>query len=375
MSIIKIGIAGTRGIPASYGGFETFAEELSQRLVNKNFDVSVYCDKNDNGKEDFCGVKLKYLKVIKSEHPLLFYFQSIIRGIKECDIVLVCGNSGALFFFLKYFYKNKILVLNTDGVEHRRTKWNPLIRVFLKIVEYIGIRTTDFLLADSYGIKKYLISSYGKKIERKIEVIEYGAYVNTYRNDEFLSTAGLTHDNYYLVVSRLEPENNILTIIEGYLKSEQRKQLIIAGNLLDTSYVKKLRAYENDKIRFIGGVYDKRKLGALRYSCSIYFHGHSVGGTNPSLLESLGSGNIVIAHDNIFNRSTTDNSMYYFRNPEECAYIINSLEKEKPSVIQRKKEYAIQLIENHYNWDNITGKYSDFFSKIYHEDFNFRRRK
>jgi hypothetical protein len=163
MSTIKIGIAGTRGIPASYGGFETFAEELSQRLVKKNFDVSVYCDKNDNGAKEFHGVKLKYLTVTKSEQPLQFYFQSIKRGIKECDIILVCGSPGVLFFFLKYFYKNKTLVLNTDGVEHKRTKWNPLIRLFLKIVEYIGVKTSDFLLADSQGIKDYLVSTYEKR--------------------------------------------------------------------------------------------------------------------------------------------------------------------------------------------------------------------
>jgi glycosyltransferase involved in cell wall biosynthesis len=293
---------------------------------------------------------------------------SFFQDITECDIILVCGNSGALFFSLKYFYRNKIFVLNTDGVEHRRTKWNPLIRLFLKFVEYAGIKTSDFLLADSFGIKNYLISTYGKKLEKKIEVIEYGAYVNNYRDDHLLSTAGVTHNNYYLVVSRLEPENNILMIIEGYLKSEKVKPLIIAGNLLNTPYVKKLQTYGNDKIRFIGGVYDKRKLEALRYFCSIYFHGHSVGGTNPSLLESLeslGSGNIVVAHDNIFNRNTTDNSMYYFKNPEECVSVIDFLEKETPSVIQKKKEYAIQLIENHYNWNIIADNYSEFFSKIY----------
>jgi glycosyltransferase involved in cell wall biosynthesis len=156
-------------------------------------------------------------------------------------------------------------------------------------------------------------------------------------------------------------------IIEGFIKSKQPKQLIIVGNLLDTSYVKKLKTYESDKIRFIGGIYDKHKLEALRYSCSIYFHGHSVGGTNPSLLESLGSGNIVAAHNNIFNRSTTNNNMYYFKNSSECASIIFSLEKEEPSVLQKKQEYAVQLIENHYNWDNITDKYSNFLSKIYQE--------
>jgi glycosyltransferase involved in cell wall biosynthesis len=372
MNLIKIGIVGTRGIPASYGGFETFAEELSQRLVSKNFDVTVYCDKNDNGEEEFKGVKLSYLECFKSKNPLRFYFKSVTRGIKECDIILVCGNSGALFFLMRYFFRKNLIVLNTDGVEHKRTKWNPFIRLFLKTVESIGIRTADYLLADSYGIKNYLISSYGKKIEKKIEVIEYGAYINNCRDEVYLSDIGLSHDDYYLIVSRLEPENNILMIIESYLKSSKNKKLVIVGNLLDTFYVKKLKTYECERIVFIGGIYDKHKLDTLRYSCSIYFHGHSVGGTNPSLLESLGSGNIVVAHDNEFNRNTTGNDMYYFKDSDECATIINCIEQEDMSVLREKKKNAQQLITNYYNWDNITDRYSYFFTRIYG---NFRNKK
>jgi glycosyltransferase involved in cell wall biosynthesis len=362
---IKVGIVGTRGIPANYGGFETFAEELSIRMVKEDIEVMVYCDKDSYTSTDYQGVTLRFMNVTKTDHPLQYYSRSLNSAIKECDFVIICGNSGALFIMSHLFSKKRPLIAtNTDGVEHLRTKWRAPIRAFLRMVEIFAVKLSDYLIADSTGIRNYLLEGYGKGIEKKIEVIEYGAYLNHFRNDEYLASLGLQHDNYYLVVSRLEPENNVDIIIDGYLRSDRKYKLVIVGNLLKTKYVEGLQSKKTNDIIFLGGVYDRRNLEALRYSCKAYFHGHSVGGTNPSLLEALGSGNIVIAHDNRFNRAVTEDKMFYFKDPAECERAIAQFEMLNEEQIATLKTYARKRIETYYNWDEITRRYVQFIRRV-----------
>jgi rhamnosyltransferase len=166
-------------------------------------------------------------------------------------------------------------------------------------------------------------------------------------------------------VSRLEPENNVESIIRGYIKSNIEQPLIVVGNLLETKYVNGLLQYKSNKVRFLGGVYDKNKLEALRYGCKAYLHGHSVGGTNPSLLEALGSGNIIIAHDNVFNREVTDNKMKYFSTSEECSEAIIEVEHLSDDDISRYKKLAVKRIKDFYNWERIAQDYYNALIKIF----------
>ncbi|MDX2360028.1 MAG: DUF1972 domain-containing protein [Crocinitomicaceae bacterium] len=363
---MKISIVGTRGIPANYGGFETFAQEISVLLVEKGWTVTVFCDAPELGSEplkSFNGVKLQYSRTTKSKNPLLYYYSTIREGLKTSDIVLVTGTGGAFFYFLNFFRRKKIIT-NCDGVESRRAKWGFLKKTFIRFTESFAMRFSTAIIADSKGIENYLTDKYSKNLHSKIHTIEYGAPVNNSVDPEVLNKYNLVSQNYYLVVSRLEPENNIQLIIKGYLASKSTLPLVIIGNLIDNDYVKSVQQLANEKVLFIGGVYNQHELSALRTSCTAYIHGHSVGGTNPSLLEALGSSNVCICHDNIFNREVTMNEMFYFSNVQNFAEAIDSIEQlssEQRSVIERS---ALNRINEYYNWQNMANKYSTLFTNL-----------
>lgn len=365
MKKLKIGIIGTRGIPAKYGGFETFVQEVSPLLVKNGFDITVYCDKSiqENPEKEFNGVKLRYQHTTKTAHSLLFYLDGILMALKENDIILVTGTGGAFFYFLNLFFRKKIIT-NTDGVESRRAKWSAIKKVLIKLSETLAIKYSNFLIADSKGIEKYIIEHYPKLNRNNLAVIEYGAYIETKINQDYIDKLGITNNEYYLVVSRLEPENNVHIILDGYQKSKTHKPFIIVGNVIENTYVKNLLKFKSSKIRFIGGVYNQEELTSLRKASFAYIHGHSVGGTNPSLLEALGSSNICICHDNIFNREVTDNKQLYFKNAIELKNRIEDLEAFSEESLLKLKKDAKLRIENYYTWQNIADKYSKLFAKI-----------
>ncbi|HEY9256916.1 glycosyltransferase, partial [Chitinophaga sp.] len=223
----------------------------------------------------------------------------------------------------------------------------------------------DYLIADSGGIKDYLLKTYGQRIAGKIVQIEYGSPILTTENTALLTEYGLEPNQYWLVVSRLEPENNVELIVKGYLESNAAYPLVVVGNLSDTTYVKQLQSYQGKgNIRFVNGVYNKEKLSALRYFATGYLHGHSVGGTNPSLLEAMGHGNIVVAHDNIFNREVTAGKMFYFSNEKAVAGHLQHIEQLEPAALSALREISIERIRNYYNWERIAKSYAELFSKI-----------
>lgn len=360
---MKVGIVGTRGIPANYGGFETFAQEVSPVLVEKGFDVYVYCDKNSDPERLnlYRGVKLKYLGVTKTSNPLCFYFLGIYSALKEMDVLLVTGTGGSIFYFLNFFFR-KTIITNTDGVESRRAKWSFVKRLFIKLTEILAIKFSQGLVADSKGITKYLEDTYSIKDSNKLRTIEYGGYIENEYSETLLNKHNLEHKKYLLIVARLEPENNIHIILDGFIKSNTDKHLVVVGNLIDNEYVANLLVYRSDKIHFIGGVYNSYELIALRCSAYAYMHGHSVGGTNPSLLEALGCGNLCICHDNIYNREVTENNMIYFDSPESCAKSIDDSDCFTEYICKQYTNIAISRIRDYYNWENIAGKYTDFFN-------------
>ncbi len=237
-------------------------------------------------------------------------------------------------------------------------------KLYLKVSEMLAMRMSDYIIADSENIKRYLDSNY-PYAATKTRKIEYGAYLNTEPDLAILEKYRPASEGYYLIVCRLEPENNLDMILEGHQKAMTACPLVIIGNILNTDYVKHLAdKYGSEKIRFIGGIYDKKELNALRYSCKAYIHGHSVGGTNPSLLEAMASRNMVIAHDNIFNREVTDDTQLYFQTSEQCAKRINEVEHMSSDEISLYREQAYRIITLRYNWEAILSKYLALLREI-----------
>ena len=360
---MKISIVGTRGIPAKYGGFETFAEEIAALLTREGIEVCVQCDCNSYPHDNLNGVKLFFSSVTKSDHPLIYYYEGLKWGLKNSDIVLIATYFGSPFYFLNLFRK-KPIITNPDGLEYKRLKWSFPVKIYIRISELLAVIFSDYLIADSENIKKYLSNTF-RFAKKKIRLIEYGAYPNNEPYYEVLKKYGLKHDNYYLIVCRIEPENNLDMILTAYLKAKTNRPIIITGNILNTKYEKKLiNKYRSEKILFLGGIYEKKELKGLRYSCKAYIHGHSVGGTNPSLLEAMANHNIILAHDNIFNREVTSEKQLYFRDTEQCTERINEIEVMADDEINKYKKMSYDLIINKYNWERILKEYIDFFREI-----------
>lgn len=360
---MKIAIIGTRGIPAKYGGFETFVEELSVMLVVLGIDITVFCDKDSFKLSKYKNVNLVYVTCTKTQNPILYYFKSIVEALRHYDIIYVTGTGGSFFYIFNNFF-NKIIITNNDGIEYNRAKWNAVKKAYIFFSEILAVKLSNHIIADSNGIYDYLTKKY-PKAKNKIKVIEYGSYINEQECDiNILSKYKLIREGYYLVVARLEPENNIDIIIKGFLNSNSQHKLIVIGNILKNEYNKALLKTENNRVVFLGGIYDKIDLKNLRKGCLAYFHGHSAGGTNPSLLEAMANSNYIFAHDNVFNREVTNNIADYFINSEDVKNVVNSFEKKNDDEKIEIKKQMINRIKNYYNWERIAYEYEKLFNEV-----------
>ncbi len=356
---MKLAILGSRGIPASYGGFETFAEELAVRLVKRGIEVTVYCEGGEEGGEaTYQGVNLVHIRTphLGPLTTIIFDLLCLWHARKAYDVVYMLGYATSIFCFIPRLWGSEVWI-NMDGVEWARSKWGALAKLWLRTMEAVAMWTPDKLIADADGILQHLQSRHVR--HPPVSVIPYGAPVIKVAPDVgLLEEWQLTTGQYYLVVCRLEPENSVKEIVKGYLQSKSEHPLVIVGSIDPaTEYVKELLLLNNTRTRFIGPVYDKRKLQALRFHAFAYFHGHTVGGTNPSLLEALGCGNLVAAHDNRFNREVAGGIATYFQNDHDIAECISRLEYCPQEQLSRVKTMAHERINNRYSWDRITDTY------------------
>lgn len=363
----RIAILGTRGIPAAYGGFETFAEELSTRLTQLGmFDVTVFCNTaNPFNQQTYNGVKLINIPPldIGPLNTLLYDLRSLYRARRSFDVVYMLGYGAGIFFVLLKLWKTKLWV-NMDGIEWKRSKWPWYVKMYLKLSERFAVKLANIIIADAEAIKDYLIRQYGDS--DKYKVIAYGTSVTeTPPHPHQLSAFKLTPYNYYIIVCRLEPENHVYEIIQGYLRANTENMLVIVGDYkLNTDYVRMLLANNNPKIVFLGALYEKDLLRTLRYYATGYIHGHSVGGTNPSLLEAMGCGNYIIAHDNEFNREVSGNLAEYFITPENISFYINKIDKITRNERALHTNSEIAYVKQRYSWDTIVGQYIQAIGEI-----------
>ncbi|HHG74901.1 MAG TPA: DUF1972 domain-containing protein, partial [Persephonella sp.] len=265
---------------------------------------------------------------------------------------------SALFFDLKRKTKVKF-VTNMDGLEWKRSKWSSILKKFIKYCEKRAVSLSDFLIADNPGIEDYYKKNYKTK---NIKYIAYGAELFDSPKMEYLDEYNLKLYEYFMLIARLEPENNIEMILDGYLKSEVSKPFLVIGGLKNKYAKYLLEKYKDNKnIKFVGGIYNYEKLSTLRWYAKLYFHGHSVGGTNPSLLEAMASNAYIAAHDNPFNKYVLGDYAFYFSNPEDVSDIIkNYTDKYREEFIKNNRE----KIKNVYNWEIISKQYLEVFEEL-----------
>jgi rhamnosyltransferase len=355
--MLKIGVVGTRGVPGKYGGFETFVDELLS-FKSLELEFTVYCEKSDSDLQSYKNAKLEYLKFYKNRNQILYMLISTHKALKYNDILLITGPAlGPFHVFCRLLYPNKTIIVNPDGLEFKRDKWTLPVKFYLKISSYCAILFANIVVADSTAIKNY----YLKRIpwlKRKFHVIEYGS--------RFYPEKESYQSSYFLVVARMVPENNILTIINGFVMSKTVKRLLIISDLPLSkycNYIKNISSKYNN-IELVGPIYDQEKIAQYRINTFAHIHGHSVGGTNPSLLEGMASGNLVIAHNNIFNREVLESDGIYFENANELAKQIDILESINELNYNKISQQLREKVRVKYNWERVSGMYFDLFKSL-----------
>ena len=360
---MKIAILGTRGIPNYYGGFEQFAEFFSVYLVEKGHEVYCYNSHNHKYQEKtFKGVQLIHKHDPEYKYgtfgQFIYDYNCIMDSRKrDFDIILQLGyTSNSIWFFL--MPKKAINIINMDGLEWKRSKYSKPVQLFLKIAEWLAAKSGDYLISDSLGKKKYLQEKHNKDSK----YIAYGAYPFNSPNEEILKEYQVEKEKYNMIMARFEPENNLDMVLEGVaLNFEDKTTILVIGNH-NTKYGKYLKNkfQTNKNIHFIGGIYNLEHLNNLRYYSKLYFHGHSVGGTNPSLLEAMASKALIAAHNNDFNKGILKENAFYFRNSIEVKNILNNSKKSNnlPFI---KNNY--EAIVNEFNWTKINDDYLQLFEQ------------
>jgi glycosyltransferase involved in cell wall biosynthesis len=361
---MKIAIIGTRGIPNHYGGFEQFAEYLSKGLVDREHQVTVYnSHKHPYQKTQWNGVKIIHCNDPEHKYGTVGQFIYDLNCIKDTrkrdyDIILQLGYTSSSVWGWLLPRKKSIVTTNMDGLEWKRNKFSKPVQRFLRHAESLGIKYSDSLIADSVGIQKYIQDKYNKDSV----YIPYGANLFFNPDPNTLESYKLLPYSYNMLIARLEPENNIEMILDGAVASVKKVPFLVIGKHQTKfgEYLKN-KFQRFDHIQFLGGIYDINVLNNLRHYSNLYFHGHTVGGTNPSLLEAMASQGLICAHKNIFNQSILGDDAFYFENKEQVSHFIDTVNKKDH---QLKTEANNKKIEHQYNWAEIVDQYIKHFEKI-----------
>ena len=368
---MKIAFISTRGIPNNYGGFEQFAEYISVGLAKRGYEVTVYSPHYHPYQEkEYKGVHIKHIyspeKWMGGSIGSFFYDYACLKDAlkkEDFDIIYEAGYTSIIPAYIRFNVKDikrPIFTTNMDGLEYKRTKFNKWVQKFVFWEERMAVKHSHYLIADNMGIKDY----YKKKYNKESKFLAYGANIYDNYNEDYLKEFGLEKDKYLLVIARLEPENNIFMAIEGYIASDLygKMPLVIVGKT-NTPYGKYLVEHyaRYEHVKFVGGIYDFDKINSVRYYSYAYFHGHSVGGTNPSLLEAMASECFILSHDNIFNRSVLGENAIYYKSAEDVKNHINVL----TDIIRAKKrdftQKNLDVICTQYSWEKLVDEHEKYF--------------
>ena len=377
-------IIGSNGIPANYGGFETFVENLTARKMNKNIKYHVACISKNNNEFEYnnsrCfNVKVPNIGPAKAEYYDLVALERTIKYIKKHNIknsiVYILGTGVGLFIniYVKRFHKLGAKVyVNPDGCEWKRDKWNKILKKFFKVCEKKMAQNADLLICDSINIEKYMKEEY-KKYNPKTTFIAYGSELNENNSEEikeelenWYKEHEIEKEKYYLIVGRFVPENNYETMIKEFIKTKTNKDLVIITNVEKNKFYEELKQktnFDRDKrIKFVGTVYKKDLLMQIRENAYAYIHGHEVGGTNPSLLEALATTKLNVLLDVGFNREVAKaGAMYWNKNENNLKEMINKLEGISKEEKEKYSKLSKERIEEEYNWTKIVKRYEEIF--------------
>ncbi|MEP7076062.1 MAG: DUF1972 domain-containing protein [Acidobacteriota bacterium] len=362
---MRLAILGTRGIPANYGGFETFAEELSKRLVERGHDVTVYCRSHhvDRKLKEYNGVHLKTLPTLKHKYldTIVHTFLSTVNAApKRFDAILICNAANSPFIPILTWTGTPVAV-NVDGLERKRKKWNWLGRAYYRIGERSSVWFATEVVTDAKVIRDYYLTEY--KIESTM--IAYGAEVERKADAEAVNRYGVEPDSYILYVSRLEPENNAAMVIEAFKNVVTDLKLVIVG---DAPYASEYKAHlkslaaEDPRIILTGFVFGK-DYKAFQQNAYAYIHATEVGGTHPALIEAMGFGNCVLAYATPENCEVVGSAAILFSDTSDLTAKLHEV-VDDGSIVEKYRSDAQEHVKRQYSWESITDKYEELFRKM-----------
>lgn len=377
-------IIGSKGIPAKYGGYETFVENLTKNQINKNIKYHVACMGKNNEEFEHNNARCFNINVpdIGPAKAILYDLRAIkksIRYIKENKIknaiiyILACRIGPFLHHYKKIMKKLGItLYINPDGHEWLRAKWSKPIKKYWKLSEQLMVKEADLVICDSKNIEKYIKESYGK-YNPNTTFIAYGADLekSTLKDDDknllnWYKQKNVQAHNYYLVVGRFVPENNYKTMISEFMKSKTNKDLVLITNVEQNKFYERLKEeteFERDRrIKFVGTVYEKELIKKIRENAYGYLHGHAVGGTNPSLIEALATTDLNLLYDVGFNREVAEEGALYWNLKENnLASLIDTADRFNDDDITKFGTSAKSRVKKEYTWVKIINDYEKVF--------------
>ncbi|MFD1825869.1 MULTISPECIES: DUF1972 domain-containing protein [Mumia] len=365
---MRVALIGTRGVPARYGGFETAVEEIGRRLVASGHDVTVYCRPVDGEPRpaSHLGMRLVHLPAVRRKtletlsHTALSVAHAVTRR-RRFDAAIVFNAANAPFVPGLRLRRIPVAV-HVDGLEWRRAKWTGAGRRYYRTAESASVRWADALIADAVGIADYYEEEFGVATT----FVPYGAPILDSPAPDKLAALDVEPGRYHLVVARFEPENHVREIVAGYRASRAEHPLVVVGSApyadAYTAEIEQLAAGD-PRIRLVGGVWDQDQLDQLYAHATTYLHGHSVGGTNPSLLRAMGAGAPVIAYDVVFNREVLGDSAPRFATPDDLARLVEKAEGD-PEGTREAGRLLQERAAQRYRWDDVADAYADLLVRL-----------
>jgi len=356
---VKVNILGIRGLPAAHGGFETFAAKLAPYLIDRGHEVVVYCQEDsgpfERWEDEWQGIKRVHFRPRSggSLGTIEFDLKCVIDVLHDkSSIDLVLGYNTGIFTLILRAKKRKIAI-NMDGIEWKRAKWGLIAKSWFYINEIFAANFCSIPIADHPEIARHV----DKRCLKKSVMIPYGAEKVLSGNEKTIKALGLEPNNFFVSIARIEPENSILEIVCAFKQAPSEAKLLVLGKLDDdNSYHRQVRAEATSNVIFAGAIYDAEKVASIRKFSRAYIHGHQVGGTNPSLVEALGAGSAVIAHDNRFNKWVCGEKQFFFSNisslVEQLHFVWHNKESRKSASIA-----ALTRFETAFRWEDILARY------------------